>query len=338
MLAPSRSGGTDGAVSALDAAWALQVAAGLRTFDADQTPRLRRHRRRHRQRARRHPHPPAGGRHGRAPAGGADLRLGLRFRAGAGRGRQPAARHAGQRPVVVHARRGRARAARRRRRGQNFRAIAFGDCTGNWQPPAAALRRSRATPCGSGRRPRRDSASCACAIAAPAAAQALELELRYDPARLRFTRVRTLGARDGLLLRAAPVEAGVVRIAAASATDLSGLRLVALVRAARCRMRRSPICTIGAVVVDETAVFRIFEGRRNPSRCAERRRERGAFAAAKTAGAIFGMVRCRNCRFPRAAISGQPPGDERRRRPRRGVARHRSTSTCTVHSSLFSIA
>src|SRR6185369_15115519 len=84
--------------------------------------------------------------------------------------------------------------------GQNFRAIAFSDCTGNWQPPAAALSRNRAPAVRIGPAAASRQRELRVPIAAPAAAQALQLELRFDPARLRFKRVRALGARDGLLL------------------------------------------------------------------------------------------------------------------------------------------
>ena len=163
MLAPARSGGTGGAVSALDAAWALQVAAGLRTFDADQT------------RAcdvsgngtistldASHILQQVVGMVARVPvaqACGADFAFVP----------EPAAA-ANQRlimpvngRVVVPARRGRVRAARRRRQRAELprhrvqrlhRQLAA--ARGGAEP------QSRAPPCGSARRPRRDSASCAC--------------------------------------------------------------------------------------------------------------------------------------------------------------------------------
>jgi hypothetical protein len=66
------------------------------------------------------------------------------------------------------------------------------------------------------------------ALTDPSAAQALEIVLRYDPARLRFTRLRALGAAAGVLVRATAADPGVLRIAAASPTSFAGVRLVAL--------------------------------------------------------------------------------------------------------------
>ena len=251
MLAPARSGGIGGAVSALDAAWALQVAAGLRTFDADQTRAC----------------DVSGngsvstldasyilqqvvGMVARVPvaqACGADFAFVPEPAAAANqRLIMPVNGPSSCQPGAVAFEPLAAAAS-----GQNFRAIAFGDCTGNWQPPAAALSRNRAPAVRIGPAAASRRRELRVPIAAPAAAQALQLELRFDPARLRFKRVRTLGARDGLLLRAAPVEAGVVRIAAASATDLSGLRLVALF-APRVADASLADLRVGSVVVDET--------------------------------------------------------------------------------------
>ena len=144
--------------------------------------------------------------------------------------------------------------------GQNFRAIAYGDCTGNWQPPAAAaLAVSRARPVRvvSVRSARRDELRVAIAASA---AQALELELRYDPARLRFARVRTLGAARTLLVRAAEIEPGVVRIAAAGVRRSRGIRLLASF-APRVAGASVADVTVGAAKVDETMVRATISGR-----------------------------------------------------------------------------
>jgi hypothetical protein len=147
--------------------------------------------------------------------------------------------------------------------GQDFRAIAFGDCTGNWQPPAAALGASRGAPSvriGPARASRRRELRVPIAFAAPGASQALELELRFDPQRLRFKRVRSLGPRAGLLVRAAAIEPGVVRIAAASATTFTGVRLVALF-APRVAGVSAADFSAGAVVVDERPARAVVVGR-----------------------------------------------------------------------------
>ena len=135
--------------------------------------------------------------------------------------------------------------------GQDFRAVAFGDCTGNWQPPIASLSRNRAPVVRVGPAAASRQRELRVPITAPGSAQALQLEVRFDPARLRFKRVRTVGPRDGLLVRAALVESGVVRVAVASATDLTRLRLVALF-APRTPDASLADLQIGAVMVDET--------------------------------------------------------------------------------------
>jgi hypothetical protein len=250
MLAPTRGGGLGAAVTALDAAWALQVAAGLRSFDADQ------------QRAcdvsgngtvsaldaayilqqvvGSIAHAPVAQQCGSdfafvpAPSAAANQRLIM-----------PAADATSCQPGAV-ALEPLAGAAS----GQDFRAIAFGDCTGNWQPPAAQFSRASMAPAvriGPARASRQRQLRVP--IVGPAHAQALQLELRFDPTRLRFDRVRSVGARAGTLVQGVEVAPGVVRIAAASTSAASG-RLVALLtlRAADASLAD---LQAGAVVVDE---------------------------------------------------------------------------------------
>lgn len=227
LLRPARSGGLGGAISALDAAWVLQAAGGLRTLDGDQrracdasgngtisaldaahilqhvvgmTSRL-----------------PIAARCGSdfafvpQPAAAANQRLAM-----------PASDTTSCQPGTIALEPLAGTAA-----GQDFRAIAFGDCTGNWQPPAAAFNRSRAAPVRVGPAQASRRRELRVPIAPPPSAQALELELRYDPTRLRFGRVRRLDPRGNALVRAVEVAPGVVRIAAAAASP-GRLRLVAL--------------------------------------------------------------------------------------------------------------
>jgi hypothetical protein len=224
-LAPARSGGLGGAISALDAAWVLQAAAGLRTLDAEQ----------------RRACDASGngtvtaldaaqilqqvvGMMGRLPvaqACGSDFAF-VPIAAAAPNQTliMPATSAASCTPGAVSFQPLAGPAS-----GQDFRAVAFGDCTGNWQPPSGALRATRggvAVRVGPARGARRQ-------IRVPIAVangQALEMTLRYDPTRLRFVRLRAAGT--GGLAQAHEVEPGVVRIAAASPMTLTRARLVAI--------------------------------------------------------------------------------------------------------------
>lgn len=225
LLAPARSGSNGSAVSALDAAWALQVVAGMRTFDADQQR--------------------ACDVTGDGTISGLDATRILQWLVGA-IPRLPVAERCGSDFLFVPEPAG---AANQRlipptttltscqpgavaleplagiSAGQDFRAIAIGDCTGNWQPPGAAFTRARPVRLrvAVARLPRHGDLRLR--IAVPAAAHALELEVRFDPARTRFQRVHALGRRGGLLVRAAEVEPGTLRIAAASARPIFRTRL-----------------------------------------------------------------------------------------------------------------
>jgi hypothetical protein len=91
-------------------------------------------------------------------------------------------------------------------------------------------------------------------IAAPPSAYALELEfeLHFEPARLRFKRLRPCGAReDTLLLRAAEVRPGVVRIAAAGVRPIGRTRLLAAFATAAGTPTSVDDVRAAAVVMDE---------------------------------------------------------------------------------------
>lgn len=262
MLAPRRSGGLATAVSALDAAWVLQVVAGVRTFDADQRR--------------------ACDATGDGTLSALDATRILQQVVGI-MARLPAAQACGSDFAFVPAP---AAAVNQRvippamsgsscqhgavafeplaggAAGQNFRAMAFGDCTGNWQPPAAAAALAVA-PGKAVRVARRLAAQrreLRVAIAAPAGAHALELELRFDPARLRFRGVRAVAGGRDALVRAAEAEPGIVRIAAAAARPSRRLRLVASFSPNGSGAAASDV-TVGAAMLDETAVRARITGR-----------------------------------------------------------------------------
>ncbi|MBX3026174.1 hypothetical protein KF840_14795 [bacterium] len=262
-LAPARSGGLGGAISALDAAYALQAAAGLRTLDADQRRAC-----------------DASGNgtvtaldaaHILQQVVGMVAHLPVAQRCGSDfafvpvpaaapnqQVTQPASSDAACQPGAVAFAPLAAPAV-----GQDFRAIAFGDCTGNWQPPVGALRAAR----GSGAvrigppaaaRPR--ELRLPIAIADPGA-RAAEVVLGYDPARLRFIRLRLIGAPGGAMVRANAGQPGRLRIAAASAATLSTLRMVALFAA---RSGSASMADLGAAaaIVDEQPARVIVNRRR----------------------------------------------------------------------------
>jgi hypothetical protein len=110
---------------------------------------------------------------------------------------------------------------------QDFLAIVYGDCTGNWSPSAPALggsadaallsdiRAGGLRRVGTGRwvlpiyvdRPR---------------VMAVDIDVHYDPLRLRAVRARRLPAAAGALLASNTAEAGRVRIALAGTTPMGG--------------------------------------------------------------------------------------------------------------------
>ncbi len=251
LITPRRSG-ADGAVSALDAAWILQAAAGLRTFDADQqracdvtgdgsVSALDAVRILERTVGMSEALPVAQTCNSDfafvpAPAPAANQRLVL---PASGLSSCTAGAIAWE-PLAAAA------------AGQDFRAIAFGDCTGNWQPPAGAAAFSRTRGGAAVRVASRLNArrgALRLAIAARAA-QALEIELRYDPTRLRFDGVRALGRHRDLLLTAAETAPGTVRLAAAGLRRIAGLRLRAAFTTLASDATPADV-TVGAVTVDE---------------------------------------------------------------------------------------
>jgi uncharacterized protein YkwD len=106
---------------------------------------------------------------------------------------------------------------------QNFSALVFGDCTGNWQPPqrASALRAVRGTvgETATARARWLPSGRLALRVAVDAAEPiyAAQMEIAYDPVALRMVRARLVGGARHAALAANNSEAGIVRLALANA-------------------------------------------------------------------------------------------------------------------------
>lgn len=118
--------------------------------------------------------------------------------------------------------------------GQDFLALLFGDCTGNWMPatPAAAnsLRRSSTNGVHLGRpqaiKGRRIRVPVL--VDSKQAYRALELDLRFDASQVRLRRVRGAEATAGAIVQSNIDRGGRVLIAVASGRPLAGSRRPAL--------------------------------------------------------------------------------------------------------------
>jgi hypothetical protein len=145
--------------------------------------------------------------------------------------------------------------------GQDFVALLFGDCTGNWQPatPAAAnsLRRSS----GSSVRLGRPQAMNGRRIRVPVlvdskrAYRALELDIRFDASQLRLRRVRRAEGTAGAIVQSNIHRDGRVRIAVASGRPLASSRRPALwleMDAPR-RARLRDLVQVQRAIIDEVS-------------------------------------------------------------------------------------
>lgn len=222
VVAAAGSGGAGSAVSALDASWVLQAVAGMRTLSPEQVL--------------------AGDVTGNGSLSSLDASLILQRTVGL-LDRFPVATAcasdwaflpvpapvAGQtliapQPSAVPCRAGGIayQSVVGSPDGQDFAALAFGDCTGNWRPPNAAVaRRAATTTTRSGRlRPLRGG-RLALPIALDGArpAHAIAVRVTYDPAALRV--VHTRRAAAGALLAANTREPGALRLALASAAGFA---------------------------------------------------------------------------------------------------------------------
>ena len=220
-LRPSRSGGTGGAVSALDAAWVLQTVAGLRALDA--TQRL------------------ACDASGDGTLSALDAsyilarvvdptdHLPVADQCGSDFAFQPSvAPPIAGRALSHHAAGGVCQSGAielepllAATAGLDFRAAAFGDCTGNWNAAAAQVRRGRGARLHLGRLRHAGSAWRLPLSVAGDRFSAVELALDLGPGQT-VRHVRKLGAGRDALVRVGP---GGRRIAVASARPLGELRL-----------------------------------------------------------------------------------------------------------------
>ena len=106
--------------------------------------------------------------------------------------------------------------------GQGFAAVAFGDCTGNWRPAAAAaahLARA-AAPARVVRRPGGERIMVPIAAGSGRAVHALDAAVVYDATALRPVRARLVGAARRASLAFNPGAAGTARLAIASAAPI----------------------------------------------------------------------------------------------------------------------
>jgi hypothetical protein len=110
--------------------------------------------------------------------------------------------------------------------GQDFRAVLFGDCTGNWRPQtgaAASARRRAASSAHLGRARRGETRG---EIVAPLLVRgtdplhAFEATLSFDPARVRSVRVRLAPAARGAMLTVNARRQGLLIVALASARPI----------------------------------------------------------------------------------------------------------------------
>ena len=116
---------------------------------------------------------------------------------------------------------------------QDFQAVILGDCTGSWQSEATSTAEIRRAPPGTAlemlplrRRPGGRWLQ-PIAVRAPAAVHALDLELHYDAARLRFRRIRPVSLAEPNLVLARSAQPGRITIGVASALPLpSGTALI----------------------------------------------------------------------------------------------------------------
>ncbi len=107
--------------------------------------------------------------------------------------------------------------------GQDFRAILFGDCTGNWQPGAVQELAPADTEVATQalRRLRGGRLRLPVTVRAPRQFRALEIELRFDPAQMELRAVLPL-QQTGSLVRFSSDVPGRVLIALASGLPLPG--------------------------------------------------------------------------------------------------------------------
>jgi hypothetical protein len=117
---------------------------------------------------------------------------------------------------------------------QNFRAMLFGDCSGNWTPPTGAALRARAAGAHSvelriPRFTRAGSVRAPITVNGSMPYSAVDLRLRYDAAAVRAVAVWPLRAATGAMFIANVTRPGEVRVALAAAEPIpAGVPLIAI--------------------------------------------------------------------------------------------------------------
>jgi hypothetical protein len=109
---------------------------------------------------------------------------------------------------------------------QDFRAMLFGDCTGNWAPPAGAALRALAPAAYTltlrvPRFARAGAVRAPITVDGPGPYASVDLRLRYDATAVHATAVRPLRAADGAMFIANLTVPGEVRIAVAAAAPIA---------------------------------------------------------------------------------------------------------------------
>ena len=148
--------------------------------------------------------------------------------------------------------------------GQDFLAILFGDCSGNWQPSAGAgasakslWMRSKTAPVvrvGRLRRSRAGRVRLPLSVKAGAPFHALDIRLSYDPSQLRIVGIRPRGAARGALTHYNSLRpGGLLAIALASATPIESPARGVVVVEFRLRGRPTSLnpAHVSRVMVDE---------------------------------------------------------------------------------------
>jgi len=150
--------------------------------------------------------------------------------------------------------------------GQNFAGILFGDCTGNWQPPAGATgavvvtpRRSQATVrMGSAREGRNGRVRFPVLVQSAEPFHALISEVSYDASRLRLTGVHLFKTARAAMVQYNANTPGTVLIATASADPMARGQDPALVLDfARRKGGRLPRPHVRSLAVDEQGAAQI---------------------------------------------------------------------------------
>lgn len=136
---------------------------------------------------------------------------------------------------------------------QDFSAVLFGDCTGNWQPgvATAVARRLTVAPVRIGRPLRRGTRIHVPLIVAESHRfSGLDVEVAYDPTHLTFRRVHRVGSASPALLAAHEQQPGLVAVSLASGESLPAGTVAALLF--EDRERRSESWAIHVVNAEAT--------------------------------------------------------------------------------------